>query len=430
MMLQALRTYTRGRVGPTPLALPPLLLALAVLPGANQAAAQMPEIQVYHSLDPEGADPRSDTCPPGCDCTGGGGETATVGFDGLTAWQIVTEPIGALSICENDEDPDYEVIVLPDADQFGTSSPNVISSCREIEEDPYYDCENGELFINFAPLVNNLTFVVVGDDYAATAARVNVFEEGWLDSPEGTVDIETDGDPNTTHLVDLSEFNNVSRIHIYDILDYHGIGFDDFSFETAGQADCVIQGGAGEEVNVWIDGGLTPSNIGSGEIVCYKGESAGSGHELCGADILLRLEGPPAGFFSNFNPDENMDTLVHSPPCVSFDEGGLCEGLPAGTRELRMNFRRGDAAPSVGPRRVGTLVVNSTDASEENPTSVVVSGFGAAGASLQFRPIAEGGAQIVARGPQTVYVPEPGEMMLLASCLAGLALLYRLRGRP
>jgi hypothetical protein len=426
MMLQALRTYTRGQLGPFALALPPLLLALAVLPGANQAAAQMPEVEVYHGLDPEGTDPRSDTCPPGCDCTDGGGGTETVGFDDLYAWQIVTEPIGALSICENDEDPDYEVIVLPDADQFGTSSPNVISSCREIEEDPYYDCENGELFINFAPLVNNLTFVVVGDDYAATAAKVNVFEEGWLDSPEGTVDIETDGNPTTSHLVDLSQFSNVSRIHIFDIMDYRGIGFDDFSFETAGQADCVIQGGPGEEVNVWITAGLIPSDTGGEETVCQKGEYGGSGHELCGGDILLGILG--SGSFTNFNAD--IDTLVHNPPCESFDEGGLCERLPDGTTQLRMNFRRGDETPPVGPRRVGTLTVDSTGADEENQTSVVVSGVGAAGAKLQFLPIAEGSPVVIARGPETVYVPEPGEMMLLASCLAGLALLYRLRGQP
>ena len=68
----------------------------------------------------------------------------------------------------------------------------------------------------------------------------------------------------------------------------------------------MIQGGPGEEVNVWITAGLTPSDIGGEETVCMKGEDGGSGHELCGADIVLGILGH--GSITNFHG--SIDTLV------------------------------------------------------------------------------------------------------------------------
>ena len=123
MMLQALRSYTRGRRSPTALALPPLLLALVVLPGANQAAAQeLPEVEVYHSLHPEGVDPRSETCPPGCDCNTGGGETVTIDFDELPAMEPIPDTLEGATFYTSG---DYEVIVLPGADELGNSKISV-----------------------------------------------------------------------------------------------------------------------------------------------------------------------------------------------------------------------------------------------------------------------------------------------------------------
>jgi hypothetical protein len=127
-----------------------------------------------------------------------------------------------------------------------------------------------------------------------------------------------------------------------------------------------------------------------------------------------------------------------------------------------MNFRRGSAAgspestplPSV-PRRVATLVIDSSDDAPGMPTMVFANGVAAAGAELQLRPIANVvslctgvenpfscctgvamstngrwpcGPQLIAPAP-TFSLPEPGQIWQLVSGLAGLGCLHRLRRR-
>ncbi|MBW1684237.1 MAG: hypothetical protein JRS35_04170, partial [Deltaproteobacteria bacterium] len=92
MMFEARRFSRRGR-RTAALALTPLLLALALLAGAKPAAAQQqwPDVNVYHSPNDDGVDPRSETCPPGCLCDGGSGGTVTINFDDLDAYTVVTD---------------------------------------------------------------------------------------------------------------------------------------------------------------------------------------------------------------------------------------------------------------------------------------------------------------------------------------------------
>ncbi|MBW2543613.1 MAG: hypothetical protein JRF15_16145 [Deltaproteobacteria bacterium] len=213
---------------------------------------------------------------------------------------------------------------------------------------------------------------------------------------------------------------------------------------------CVLNGGANERLNVWIDGGNTAS--GQGETVCKFGPNGGSGDNLCGADMLIEMTG---GSITGIEP--TVDTLVCSPSCANCEanETGICP-LPADTTSIRMNFRRGAAyappnAPPVGPRRVATLIVESSGNSAQNPSRVFASGVAAAGANLQVRRIANaadvctGSGQPFACctgagtgdgewpcGPRVIAtgdVPEPAQILQLLGGLLGMSYLYRRRRR-
>jgi hypothetical protein len=175
--------------------------------------------------------------------------------------------------------------------------------------------------------------------------------------------------------------------------------------------------------------------------------TGGDGDELCGGDVQFDLVG--FGAFTEFHPgdptlpvpDPGMETLVWHPNCCDPDpESGECtqpdgcesaseNELPAGTTQLRMNFRRGDQAEILraGARRLGRLVLDSTpDPGMPVDTKVLVSGMAGIGAKLQVRQIAAGGLapEIIAQS-----VPEPGAVAQIVSGLVGLGMLQRMRRR-
>jgi len=203
---------------------------------------------------------------------------------------------------------------------------------------------------------------------------------------------------------------------------------------------CGISGGPGDQINLWIDGGT----VSSSEIVCELGEGGGTGDEVCGADLLVEMTN---GHFTAIEPV--IDTLVCSPSCSDCGDG-ICN-LPNGTTSIRMNFRRGSGAPTADPRKVATLIADSSGDSLASPTRVVANGVVAAGAGLQPRPVANAVSECTAVGqpfrcctgpgrgdtqwpcgPRVIVpteLPEPGQIWQLLIGLAGLGGVYRLRGR-
>jgi len=86
-------------------------------------------------------------------------------------------------------------------------------------------------YIDFTNPVYNLTFLGVGINDTETVAQVRVFVNG---SPSSTVDVIGQGNPNVPVTVNLSAFQNVTRIEIINITDSGGIGWDDFTFDVGG----------------------------------------------------------------------------------------------------------------------------------------------------------------------------------------------------
>lgn len=96
---------------------------------------------------------------------------------------------------------------------------------------PTINC-SGETILNFTSAVNGLTFLQVGDNNQAgsVVALVDVFVNNIL---AATVNVFSDGLFNNPNLVDLSAFNNVTSIRIYNITDGGGLGWDDFTFNQS-----------------------------------------------------------------------------------------------------------------------------------------------------------------------------------------------------
>jgi hypothetical protein len=399
-----------------PVGLGAFLFALAGLAGAGPALAQgLPAVQVYHSPSETGEDLRSATCPPGCDCSGGAGVGMLIDFDEL-GLDVDIEAANPYEGQPAFSSPGGDAVYTFNSTEIpGFSEPRMIAPCYLVPgEGGSEECDSigGALGVDFATPVRNLSFWAMSIDAGGTHLYIRVHQEGWEAYETVTARVFYTG-----QLVDLSAFSDVDKI----VVGWEQPGrvfFDNFSFE-APVVQCVIHGTANEELELWIDGGPAASGD---EEVCMLGEGGGSGDELCGADILLQLSG--VGEFWRFVPDAGMSTLVYKPDCVYDYEAELCL-LPPGTTQLRLNFLSGLVTPGIGPRRIGSLFVNSTQLNESTPTSVTAFGE-AAGANLQARPIAS------AADPEVVAVssvPEPGAMLQLASGLLGLGFLYRLRRR-
>jgi hypothetical protein len=445
MMFETRKRSTLLHRGPTALALAFSLLAFALLVGSDPAAAQaLPPIKVYHSPNDDGLDP-GPTCPPACSCSGGelivSGDFETGDLSGWMSTGIVsvvgagygTGPIGGSfnALLETGfkapggsstsvTDAEIEAFFGLGAGDLDALTPQGVTQGSAIKQS--FTASVGETI--------SFDFVVLADDCDISGcpggvedfAFVSILVDGVLEvlaTTYGTLAAGS-GSPYFAESGVLSFSHTLTTggtvelgIAVLDGGDTavpSAILVDNVSTQTSG-ADCAF--------NFWIDGGPIASDVEGGEILCKmdppegeSGAAGGSGHELCGADVLIELTSGP-GSFTHFNKDSerDVDTLVHSPACEEFDsETGSCS-LPSGQVSVRMNFRRGDSDPPTGPRRLGTLVVGGADFS--GTTELAASYVAGAGAKLQLR-----------------LIPEPGRILMLVSGLFGLGFLYRLRRRP
>ncbi|WP_425040204.1 VPLPA-CTERM sorting domain-containing protein [Primorskyibacter sp. S187A] len=101
--------------------------------------------------------------------------------------------------------------------------------CTAASAQATIDCA-GETILTFDTGVSGLSFFQVGDNNTGIGAQVDVFTGGVFAS---TVDIQVFDTFNTPDLVDLTAFSNVTSIRIYNVTDPGGLGWDNFSFDTA-----------------------------------------------------------------------------------------------------------------------------------------------------------------------------------------------------
>lgn len=144
-------------------------------------------------------------------------------------------------------------------------------------------------------------------------------------------------------------------------------------------------------LHLWLDPGPTPP---SGTL-CKDA----TGNASCAFDLRIQVQG-----------DSKL---------VSFaGVGDVIQKLTPTTNSTMLRANRiATAAPIVGRQKIGTLVVDTTG---PQGGLIEVTGVHSLGPALQLESIPT---------HTIAYVPEPGQLVLLASGLAGLALLHRLRGQ-
>jgi hypothetical protein len=476
MMFEARRSDQRIRQSQSVLVLAGFLLGFALLPGTNPVAAQpLPDVKVYHSSD--GVD-RRPVFPPGCESgvgVGGGNLVASTGNSGAALIEIDSATgagtlIGPLNAFGPVTDLDFRA----DGTLFGSTgggASNLISidalGVESLVGSHSFGALTGLEFVgttlygSFIPsgggsTPSTLVIVDQGTGALTTVGATGFGPIGGLafDPATGILYGVTSGtsagDLITINLatgagtlVGTTGLGDVSALEFGpNGLLYGGLGGNSSApgglitidpLTGAGtivgasgypvlsglsrSLDCVIKGAPGGGLNLWIDGG---DATGEG-VVCKLGATGSNGAQLCGAALLFEIVGP--GFFTHFERDAAMTTLLHNPDCVDA-ESEQCE-LPPATKQLRMNFRRGATTPAAVARALGILTLDSSDTTLQPfaPTTVRVSGS-AGGANFQLRSIGGGGTDDVA---ETWKLPEPGAITSLTSGLLGLSFLCRLR---
>jgi hypothetical protein len=145
---------------------------------------------------------------------------------------------------------------------------------------------------------------------------------------------------------------------------------------------------------LWLDPGPVPVS----GTVC----SNATGDASCAYDLRVQVQGDP--WIVGFTPIGLVADVVQ-------------KLTPLTNPTLLRANRLTNGAPIIGRQKIGTLVVNTMG---PQGGLIEVTGVHSLGAALQLESIPSN---------TIAYVPEPGELVLLVSGLAGLALLHRLRGK-
>jgi hypothetical protein len=421
----------RRHRGTAALALFLLAFAVVAATAAIPAAAQVTDpVDVYHSSSDDGS--------PSCDPTGSGPtESTTITFDEVaTGTPVNGMVIGDVTFGFSSSDATV-TNVGPGFQNF-VQAPNIEGTV------------SGTLTLDFAnpsSLLISYGFAMNSSAPSDPGTTVEIFDAGENSLGVFTAPAQDTGATFIEGFVTAVSATPIASAEItFTNPTSSRFAFDFLTFSSGGPGGCepLFQGGTNERLNVWIDGGLS-DGVG---VYCKKGAGGNTGAALCGADMLIQITGP--GVFTGIEP--TIDTLVCTPSCSSCDESGLCSLDPA-TKQIRMNFRRGEEFgepknPPVGPRRVGTFIVDTSASTEGTSTEVFATGVAAASANLEVRRIANASDACTGAGqpfecctgaasgdgnwpcgPRRFVLPEPGQTMLLASGLVLLGLLYRLRQR-
>jgi hypothetical protein len=142
-----------------------------------------------------------------------------IGFDDLATGTDVTTQYAAHATFSSD--PGCACRASSDAG-LAASPPNYIFT--------YYTCATGptaSVFVDFPRPVRKVSFKGIGVNDASKVATIHVVTASGTQS----VDLVGKGDYAVPVVVDLSSYQDVTRLEIVGVNDAYGMGFDDFAFE-------------------------------------------------------------------------------------------------------------------------------------------------------------------------------------------------------
>lgn len=114
-----------------------------------------------------------------------------------------------------------QLLVFSGAGTVGTSAPNNLTAGFDPANFPY----DADLYVDFTPPVNGLTFRIAADNSIGAIADVRVFHGGGF---LAELDVVGNGNIADPILMDLSAYQDVIRIEVVNITDEFGLSYDDF----------------------------------------------------------------------------------------------------------------------------------------------------------------------------------------------------------
>ena len=145
-----------------------------------------------------------------------------INFDNLNNGDVVTNQYSALDAIFSSSAGNVNFVTTQPS--YNGTPPNFICTGPA---NGSIDCVE-DTYVTFATPVSGLTFQGLGtNNTQANVAQVDVYTNGVFNS---TIIIPGAAQGYNPELIDLSAFTNVTEIHIYDIADAAGIGWDTFTF--------------------------------------------------------------------------------------------------------------------------------------------------------------------------------------------------------
>jgi hypothetical protein len=153
------------------------------------------------------------------------GNAATINFENLADGAIVTNQYAAQGVTFSSTGG--ESIVISAQSGYLSTPPNIICTGS-----PSIDCTH-EVILDFLAPVSNLQFDAVGNQNAigSSFATIDVFQSNALTATFKL--LVSHGNFQADHQ-NLSAYNGITRIRIYNNTDPAGTGYDTFSFNAAG----------------------------------------------------------------------------------------------------------------------------------------------------------------------------------------------------
>ncbi|HXA38478.1 MAG TPA: PEPxxWA-CTERM sorting domain-containing protein [Phenylobacterium sp.] len=160
-----------------------------------------------------------------------------INFDDLAAGTIVTNQYAGVTFSSNAG----EVVETTSQPLYQISQPNFICTFSTGND---IDCTQS-VNLAFAAPVDNLKFVYTGENTPGSTFNIDVYQNFGANPTSVTI-VGVNQQLHDAAGVDLSVFQNITRISINQVADPFGLGYDDFSFDP-GQA----AGGGVPEPAAW-----------------------------------------------------------------------------------------------------------------------------------------------------------------------------------
>ena len=163
--------------------------------------------------------------------TGGKGpyvpESVVIDFDALPNKVEIADHYMPYAFFSTDATHAFRSYDLTGINLSPISPPNM-AAVQLLDNDGDYSVA-ADLTVEFAAGASNLSF------YALGVNSLGVFGQATLKTGDGqthTIALEGKGDPSVPVYVDLSAYPYIVQLHLHDLSDAYGVGYDSFSFST------------------------------------------------------------------------------------------------------------------------------------------------------------------------------------------------------